>query len=103
MRPSKKRSKTSAISTMTRTSTSIWRQGAGAADMSARRDAVELARLREQLVQRAVLERYALRETTADLQAAGDGIVRIAVTTVGLVRRFWLPLTALTAMALVTG
>lgn len=76
------------------------RQGARVAKFGKRRDAAQLARLRELLTQRAALERYALQETTADLQAASHGVVRIAVTAVGLVRRFWLPLSALAVAGL---
>jgi hypothetical protein len=75
-------------------------KGAVVAKTLIRRNAAELAQLRELLIQRAALERYALRATTEELQAASDGIVRIAATAVELVRRFWLPLGALAVAAM---
>lgn len=81
---------------------STYRKPAGGAEPASRRDAAELARLRAQLIQRAALERYALREPAAGLQAAGDGVVRAAGVAVGLVRRFWLPLGVLMVAGLFT-
>ena len=64
------------------------------------RDDVELRRLHRLLVQRAALERWALRETTEELQSAADGFVRVGTLAVHLARKYWLPVGALAALAL---
>lgn len=64
------------------------------------RDAIELGRLRRLLIQRAALERWALRDTTEDLQDTGDRIVHVGAVAVGVVRKYWLPIGALVGLAL---
>ena len=55
-------------------------------------NAAELERCRRILIARAEFEREAMQEATQDLQIASDRIARIAIVTIRLVRRFWLPL-----------
>jgi len=54
-------------------------------------NAAELERCRQVLIVRAALERHAMRETTEELQDAGDRIGRIAVIGIRIARRYWLP------------
>jgi hypothetical protein len=73
---------------------------AGPAVISPRSSAAELKRHRRLLIARAELERDAIRAVTEDLQLASDRIARIAIISVRLVRRYWLPASVLVAGAL---
>jgi hypothetical protein len=77
--------------------TSISTTRAGVPVVSARAGAAELKRSREALIARAALEREQLRDATQDLQIATDRIARFAMIGVTLIRKYWLPLTVLTA------
>jgi hypothetical protein len=52
------------------------------------------------LVARAADERQAMRDATAELQAATERCARIAVIGMRLVRRYWLPVGVLAASGL---
>ena len=53
--------------------------------------AVELELCRQALIVRAALERHAMRETTEELQEAGDRVAHVAIAVIRIVRRYWLP------------
>ena len=53
--------------------------------------AAELERCRQVLIARAALERYAMRETTEELQDASDRIAHVAIVGIRILRQYWLP------------
>ena len=64
--------------------------GAAAAVISPRSSAGALDRYRRRMVERAELERAAMRAATEDLQLATDHVARIAIVGVRLARCCWL-------------